>query len=145
MLGAKIALAALGLLAVAQAPAAAQERGGVALHNSPGAVLDRVEQLQPGCPLSQTNVAIGVNRAMAGGAVAQQNVTGSGGGCRPLVSTQVAAGVNLAVGRGASAGQTITAHSPSGLLATTSFARGVNIAAGRGAAATQGIFAATGR
>jgi hypothetical protein len=145
MFRAKTALAALGLLAAASASAVAQDRGGVSLRNSPGAVLNRVESLQPGCPLSQTNIAVGVNRAMARGATAQQNLVANGGTCRPLVSTQVAAGVNLALGQGSAADQSIDAHSPRGLLGTTNYARGVNIAAGRGSAATQRIFGTTGR
>ena len=145
MFRAKTVLVALGLLAAASASAVAQDRGGVPLRNGPGSVLGRVESLQPGCPLSQTNVAIGVNRAMARGATAQQQLVANGGSCRPLVTTQVAAGVNLALGPGSSAGQSIDAQSPRGLLGSTNYTRGVNIAAGRGSAAGQRIFSITGR
>jgi hypothetical protein len=120
------ALAALVLLAAL--PAAAQDFGGVPLRG-PGAVLGQINSLGAGCPLSQTNVAIGVNRTLAAGALAQQRVASgaSFGGCRPLVSTQVVAGANLAFGSDSVADQTLAATSPRGLLATTGFSRGVNL------------------
>ena len=147
MFRSKIALVALGLLAAATASASAQQQGGISLQrNSPGAVLNRIQSLQPGCPLSQTNVAVGTNRALGVGSTAQQQlVSNNSGACRPLVSTQIAAGVNLALAPGSAAGQSISAQSPSGLLSTTNFARGVNIAAGRGSAAGQSISSLTGR
>ena len=95
--------------------------------------------------MSQTNVAIGVNRALAFGSTAQQQVVSKGGSCRPLVSTQVAAGVNLALGGGFLRRPVDHAQSPGGLLGTTNFSRGVNIAGGRGSAATQRILGITGR
>jgi len=139
-----IAAALLGVLAAL--PAAAQDRGGVALHGGgPQAVLDRIQQLQPGCPLSQTNIAVGVNRAFGKGSFAGQQTVSKNAGCRPLSSTQVTAGVNLALGAGSVADQSIAAQSPRGLLSTTNVARGVNIAAGRGSSATQGLLSVTGR
>jgi hypothetical protein len=146
MLPTKTALALLCLIA-ATASASAQQRGGISLQrSSPQAVADRIQSLQPGCPVAQTNVAVGTNRALGTGSTAQQQlVANNGGACRPLVSTQIAAGVNLALAPGASAGQSIVAQSPRGLLGTTNFARGTNIAAGRGAAAGQQILGLTGR
>ena len=143
----KTALVVLGLLVAATASASAQQRGGIALQrNSPGAVLSKIQSLQPGCPISETNVAVGTNRALGVGSTAQQQVTSNtSGGCRPLVSTQISAGVNLALAPGSAAGQSISAQSPSGLLSTTNFGRGVNIAAGRGSAAGQSISSLTGR
>jgi hypothetical protein len=120
-------------------PAMAQEFGGVPLGGS-GAVLGKIESLAPGCPLSQTTVAIGVNQTLNTGALAQQrvgSVAGGASGCRPLVSTQVVAGANLAFGAGSGANQTITAQSQRGLLATNSFTRGVNAAVGARSSATQ--------
>ncbi len=145
MFRANIALAARVLLAFVPASAMAQDRGGVPVHNSPGAVMNKIESLQPGCPLSQTNTAIGVNRAMGRTATAQQQVTSNSGPCRPLVSTQVGAGVNLALGQGSAADQSINAHSQHGLLGSTTVSRGVNVAGGRGSAASQGISGVTGR
>ncbi len=142
----RTALVALGLLVAASASASAQQRGGITLQrNSPGAVLNKIDSLQSGCPLSQTNVAVGTNRALGFGSTAQQQlVANNSGACRPLVSTQITAGVNLALAPGSAAGQSISAQSPRGLLGTTNFARGVNIAAGHGSAAGQQIFSLTG-
>jgi hypothetical protein len=79
-------------------PALAQETGGMALRG-PAAMLERIEQLQPGCRLSQTSVTIGVNRASGAHSQARQDLlTMAPGGCRPLVSTQVVAGANLGLG-----------------------------------------------
>jgi hypothetical protein len=138
------ALAALGLMAAAGS-ASAQEVGGVHTRNSPLGVLNRIGQLQPGCPLARTNVAVGVNPVLGAGAQSQQSITSIRGGCRPLVSTQVAAGVNVAAGPGSSAGQSVEAVGPRGLLATTTIGRGVNIAAGPRSFAGQSIFSQTGR
>src|SRR5947209_6337814 len=99
MFRATTAVAALGLLVAAAAPASAQDRGGVRMRD-PGSVAGRIESLQPGCPLSRTNVTVGVNRALTPGGQSQQQLVSSGGGCRPLVSTQVTAGVNLALAPG---------------------------------------------
>jgi hypothetical protein len=140
------ALAAVGLLIAATGAAMAQDRGGVGMRrSSPEAVMDRIQSVDPGCKLSQTNVAIGVNRALNTGAAAQQQVTSVNKGCRPLVSTQVAAGVNLSLGRNSVADQTIEARGPRGLLSTTNVARGANIAGGRGSLAGQRIISVTGR
>ena len=143
------ALAALAAVAAwsATAPATAQERGGFR-PRGPSATLDQIEANR-GCPLSNTSVTFGVNRAFGNGSAAQQqlgtlNAPGSGG-CRPLVTTQVAAGVNLALGRGSSAGQTIEAQGQRGALATTTFSRGVNAAVGARSAASQRILNQVGR
>ena len=139
-------LVAAVLACCAALPATAQEFGGVRLRG-PASVLDRIDSVdRSGCRLSQTNVTIGVNRALAAGSQARQQLgTDGSGGCRPLVSTQVTAGVNLALGRRSTADQSIDARAPSGLLATTNVARGVNIAAGARSTAGQRIFAQTGR
>ena len=139
-------LVAAVLACCAALPATAQEFGGVRLRG-PASVLDRIDRVdRSGCRLSQTNVTIGVNRALAAGSQARQQLgTDGSGGCRPLVSTQVTAGVNLALGRRSTADQSIDARAPSGLLATTNVARGVNIAAGARSTAGQRIFAQTGR
>ena len=138
---------ALGLLTLgATLPAAAQEFGGVRLRG-PAAVLDRVESVgQSGCRLSSTSVTVGVNRALAAGSQARQQLgTDGAGGCRPLVSTQVTAGVNLALGPRSVAEQSIEAAGPRGLLATTNLARGVNLAAGPRSVAGQRILSRTGQ
>ena len=116
MLRTETALVVLGLLVAATGSAQAQQRGGISLQrNSPGAVLSRIESLQPGCPLSETNVAIGTNRALGFGSAAQQQlVANNSGACRPLVSTQIAAGVNLALGPASTAGQSISAQARAG-------------------------------
>ena len=139
-------LVAAALACCAALPATAQEFGGVRLRG-PASVLDRIDSVdRSGCRLSQTSVTIGVNRALAAGSQARQQLgTDGSGGCRPLVSTQVTAGVNLALGRRSTAEQSIDARAPSGLLATTNVARGVNIAAGARSTAGQRIFAQTGR
>jgi hypothetical protein len=148
------ALAALAAVAAwsATAPATAQERGG--LHRrGPTATLDQIEANR-GCPLSNTSVTFGVNRAFGNGSAAQQqlgtlnapgNAPGSSSGCRPLVTTQVAGGVNLALGRGSSAGQTIEAQGQRGALATTTFTRGFNAAVGARSSASQRILNQVGR
>jgi hypothetical protein len=125
-------------------PAVAQDYGGVRLGNQ-NTLLDEVEQRAPGCPLSQTNVLVGVNRATSTGATAQQQLGSVRGGCRPLVSAQVVSGVNLALAPGSAATQSLTASSPKGLVATVNFGRGVNVAAGRSSAATQRILSQIGR
>ena len=145
MVRANTTLAALALLATASSAAVAQERGGVPVHNNPGVVLNKIESLQPGCPLSQTNTAVGVNRATGRGSTAQQQVVANSGPCRPLVSTQVGAGVNVATGQGSSADQSVSARNQGGLLGSTTVSRGVNVAAGRGSSANQGISNVTGR
>ncbi len=126
-------------------PASAQEVGGMPLRGPLGQ-LEQVEQLRPGCPLSQTSVSVGVNKALGAHGQAQQNLlTANPGGCRPLVSTQVVAGVNLGLGPASSAGQSIQAYGPRGLLATTAYTRGVNLAAGPRSAAQQQLFNQIGR
>jgi hypothetical protein len=139
-------LVAAALACCAALPATAQEFGGVRLR-SPASVLDRIDAVdRSGCPFSKTSVTVGVNRALAAGSQARQQLATDGsGGCRPLVSTQVTAGVNLALGPRSQAEQSIDAQAPRGLLATTNVARGVNIAAGSRSAAGQRIFAQTGR
>ena len=134
------ALALFGTL-----PVSAQEVGGMPLRG-PMAQLDRIEQLRPGCPLSQTSVTVGVNKAVAARSQARQGLlTANTGGCRPLVSTQVVAGVNLGLGPASSAGQSIQAFGPRGLLATTTYTRGVNLAAGPRSAAQQQLLNQVGR
>jgi hypothetical protein len=127
-------------------PAAAQDHGGVRLRGS-DAVLGQVENAsQSGCRLSQTNVTVGVNRALGVGSQARQQLGADGSsGCRPLVSTQVTTGVNLALGSRSSAQQSIDATGPQGLLTTTNLARGVNIAAGSHSSAGQRILSQTRR
>jgi hypothetical protein len=139
-------LALAALAAIASWPVAAQERGGLRLRD-PTAVLDQIDGNR-GCPLSNTSVTVGVNRSLAAGSSAQQQLAtlgGGSGGCRPLVSTQVAAGVNLAFGRGSSAGQSIAVQGPRGVLATNTYTRGVNYAAGARSTATQQILNLVGR
>ena len=143
------ALAALAAVAAwsATAPATAQERGGFR-PRGPSATLDQIEANR-GCPLSNTSVTFGVNRAFGNGSAAQQQLgtlnPGSSSGCRPLVTTQVAAGVNLAFGRGSSASQTIEAKGQRGALATNTFSRGFNAAVGARSAASQRILNQVGR
>ena len=143
------ALAALAAVAAwsATGSATAQERGGLR-QRGPSATLDQIEANR-GCPLSNTSVTFGVNRAFGNGSTAQQQLgtlnPGSSSGCRPLVTTQVAAGVNLALGRGSSAGQTIEAQGQRGALATTTFSRGFNAAVGARSAASQRILNQVGR
>jgi hypothetical protein len=136
------------LLIAAALPAAAQERGGLSMRNSPSAELGLIEANQ-GCPLSSTSVTVGLNKATGMGSSAQQQLATQGGGgsskCRPLVSTQVVTGVNLALGRGSSAGQTIGATGPGGVLVTNTFTRGYNIGFGSGSSARQRITNQTGR
>ncbi|MFO1073296.1 MAG: hypothetical protein U1E17_11625 [Geminicoccaceae bacterium] len=134
-----ILLATLAFLAATAA--SAQESGGV----QPGGrffnpATGSVAQPGPGCRLSQTNVVVGVNRALATGARAGQRVTSAApsDGCRPLVSTGIVAGVNLGLGFGSTAEQTVQGVTPSGSLSTNSFSRGVNIA-GPAAAARQRV------
>jgi hypothetical protein len=138
-------LALAALAAIASWPVAAQERGGLRLRD-PTAVLDQIDANR-GCPLSNTSVTVGVNRAFAPGSSAQQQLAtlGASGGCRPLVSTQAAVGVNLALGRGSSAGQSIDVQGPRGVLATNTYTRGVNYAAGARSAATHRILNMVGR
>jgi hypothetical protein len=138
------ALAAAALCLAASAPTFAQQSGGVAVNNSPGATLNKIEQLQPGCPVATTNVASGTNRALGRGSLAQQQVTSNAGPCRPLVSTQIGAGVNVSLGQGATANQSISAHNQPGLLDSTTVSRGVNVAGGGGSSANQGITNITG-
>jgi hypothetical protein len=125
----RASLTALALLAAL--PAAAQDRGGVP-RRDPSAILGQIDANR-GCPMSVTNVTVGVNRATSG-VSSQQQLSRSGGNgssnCHPLVSTQVVAGVNLATGRNSSAGQTIDAQGPRGALATHTFTRGFNAGVG---------------
>jgi len=140
----RVSLAALALLAAL--PAAAQDRGGLQLQDrgglqarNPAAILGQINANQ-GCPMSVTNVTIGVNQATSGVSSQQQlSRTGSNGpsNCHPLVSTQVVAGVNLATGSGSSAGQTITAQGPRAALATKTVTRGVNAGIGAQSTASQ--------
>jgi hypothetical protein len=126
---------------LAALPAAAQDRGGLALRN-PVSELNTIDANR-GCPLSATSVTVGVNKATGAGSSAQQQLgtfAGSGSsGCHPLVSTQVAAGVNLGLGNGSTAGQSIAVQGPRGALATTTFTRGVNIGVGAASTANQRI------
>jgi hypothetical protein len=141
----RASLAAIALLAAL--PAAAQDSGGVSRRN-PYAVLGQIDANR-GCPMSSTNVTVGINRATAMGSSSQQQIgTQNGGGssgCRPLVSTQVVTGVNLALGRGSSAGQTIDAQGPRGALSTTTFTRGYNLGYGALSTANQRLSNQTGR
>lgn len=121
-------LAALALLAAG--PVCAQEFPG----GQPGRLLT-LRSASPGqlglggCRLSQTNVVVGVNRALGQGSRAGQRLGSiAPGGCQPLVSTGIVAGVNLGLGTGSTADQTVEAVTPRGTLATTTFTRGVNIA-----------------
>lgn len=134
-------LAALAFAAAA--PTSAQELGG--LH--PLQARAAFSSPAPGCRLSQTNVAVGVNRALAAGSLARQRVVSGaagGGGCRPLVSTQIVAGVNLGLAPAATAEQTIEAATVPGILATTNFNRGVNIAVGAQSVAQQRLLSQIG-
>ena len=134
---------ALALLAAL--PASAQETGGMSLRG-PAATLARIQQLQPGCALSQTSVTVGVNRASGTQAQARQGLlTASPDGCRPLVSTQVVAGANLGLGAGSNADQSIQAYGPRGLLSTNAYTRGYNLAAGSHSTAQQRLLNQTGR
>ena len=135
-----ILLASLAFLAATAA--SAQESGGVQAGRFFNPHTGSVAQPGPGCRLSQTNVVVGVNRALGTGARAGQrtaSVSGGDGGCRPLVSTGIVAGVNLGLGFGSTAEQTVQGVTPSGSLATNTFSRGVNIA-GPAAAARQRVF-----
>ena len=136
----------LPALAVLSAlPASAQDTGGMALRG-PAAMLGRIEQLQPGCALSQTSVTVGVNRASGARAQARQGlVTMAPDNCRPLVSTQVVAGANLGLGPGSNAEQSIQAYGPRGLLSTNAYTRGYNLAAGPGSTAQQRLLNQIGR
>ncbi|CAH2602428.1 conserved exported protein of unknown function [Rhodovastum atsumiense] len=148
MFRAMTALVALGLLATPAPPATAQEAGGVrprGIGMGPVTTMERIGSLERGCPLSKTNVAVGVNRALATGAQARQQLVSQDTGCRPLVSTQVTAGVNLGLGNGSVAEQSISARMPSGLLGSTNVVRGVNIGAGTRTAATQRLLGQIGR
>jgi hypothetical protein len=128
-------------------PAAAQDRGGLQ-RRDPTAVLDQIEANR-GCPMSSTNVTVGINKAMQRGQSSQQkmgSVSGGGpSGCHPLVSTQVVTGVNLALGRGSSAGQTIDAQGPRGVFSTNTFTRGYNYGFGTFSNASQHLSNQTGR
>jgi hypothetical protein len=139
-------LAAAALLLCAALPAAAQDLGGVRPRGQ-ATMLDRIESFDRGnCRLSQTSVTFGVNRALAAGSTARQQLqTDTSGGCRPLVSTQVTAGVNLALGSRSQAEQSVETRAPRGLLATNTLARGVNVAAGSRSAAGQRLLTQTGR
>jgi hypothetical protein len=133
------------LMMLAALPASAQEFGGIKL-GGPAATLAQIEQLRPGCPLSQTSVTVGVNQARGAGSQAQQHLATQGaGGCRPLVSTQVVAGVNLGLGPASRADQSISASGPRGLLATTAVTRGYNYAVGPWASAQQRLLNQVGR
>jgi hypothetical protein len=140
----RVSFAALMLLTAL--PAVAQDRGGMRMNNA----LSELGQIDAnrGCPLSSTSVTIGVNKSMAAGATAQQQLntmTGGSPNCRPLVSTQVVTGANLALGRGSSAGQTINAQGPSGVLATNTYTRSYNMGYGAFSSANQRIFNQLGR
>ena len=133
------------MLALLATPALAQETGGMSLRG-PAAMLERIEQLQPGCALSQTSVTVGVNRASGAYAQARQGLaTVTPSGCRPLVSTQVVAGANLGLGPGSNAEQSIQAYGPRGLLFTNAYTRGYNLAAGPGSTAQQRLLNQLGR
>ena len=132
------------LVVLAALPAAAQDSGGVRLGGA-GSVLGAINARSPGCPLSRTNVLVGVNRALSPDAQANQSLSSVNTGCRPLVSAQVVGGVNLGLAAGSQAGQSLTASSPRGLLATENVARGFNLAVGSRSAAVQSILSHTGR
>jgi hypothetical protein len=140
----RASLAAIVLLAAL--PAAAQDRGGVP-RRDPFTVLGQIDANR-GCPMSNTNVTVGLNRATGMGSSSQQQLasqSGGSSGCHPLVSTQVVTGVNLALGRGSNAGQTIDAQGPRGVLSTTTFTRGYNLGYGAFATANQRLSNQTGR
>jgi hypothetical protein len=139
-----VAAAVLAMLCTSL-PVMAQEAGGIRLR-SPGNVLGDLQSVdRSGCRLSQTSVTVGVNRALAQGSQANQQLgTVAGpGACRPLVSTNVVAGVNLALGQRSGANQSITSSIPRGLLATNQITRGVNIAAGAQSSAGQRLLNTT--
>jgi hypothetical protein len=140
----RASLAALVLLSAL--PAAAQDRGGLQRRDT--AVLDEIDANR-GCPMSSTNVTVGINKATAKGSSSQQQIgsfSGSGAsGCHPLVSTQVVTGVNMALGRGSSAGQTIDAQGQRGVLSTTTFTRGYNLSYGALSTANQHLSNQIGR
>jgi hypothetical protein len=144
-------LALVWLAVTAILPAAAQENGGLRVRSDPAATLRQIESnTARGCPLSATSVTVGVNKALAPGSSANQQLgtfagSSGGSGCRPLVSTQVAAGVNLALGAGSQAGQSIAVQGPRGALASTTFTRGANLSVGAGSVAGQRIQNLTGR
>ena len=132
----------LALALLAAAPAAAQEVGGLRPGPAPAYGLGAPARPGFGCQLSQTTVAIGVNRAFGAGSLAGQRVgtvSPAQPGCRPLVSTEIVAGVNLGLGAGSTASQAVAASAPRGSLATVTYARGVNLAAGPASAAHQQI------
>jgi hypothetical protein len=135
MLRVSLALASL----LAALPAAAQDYGGISLRG-PTALLTQIDSNR-GCPMSETSVTFGVNRAFGAASSARQQLgTMQGapsGGCRPLVSTQVVGGFNLALGRASNAGQAVQAQGPAGVLATTTYTRGANIGYGAGSVANQ--------
>lgn len=136
-------LAVAMLVVTASLPAAGQESGGLRLRNNAMATLDQIDANR-GCPLSSTNVTVGINKSFATGSSATQRLGSSAGpagnaGCRPLVNTQVAVGANLALGRGSQAGQSIDVQGRGGALATTTFTRGVNMGVGAGSTAAQRI------
>jgi hypothetical protein len=136
------AFSLLALALLAAAPAAAQEVGGLRPGLAPVYGLGAPVRPGFGCGISQTTVAIGVNRAFGPGSQAgQRTATASPAqaGCRPLVSTEIVAGVNLGLGAGSTASQTVAASAPRGSLATITYARGVNLAAGPASAAHQQI------
>jgi hypothetical protein len=141
----RASLTALALLAAL--PAVAQDRGGLP-RRDPSAILGQIDANR-GCPMSVTNVTVGINRAMSNGLSSQQQLSRSGSdgsfNCHPLVSTQVVAGVNLATGRNSSAGQTIDAQGPRGALATHTFTRGFNGGVGPQSTAIQRLSNQIGR
>jgi hypothetical protein len=136
------AFSLLALALLAAAPAAAQEVGGLRPGLAPVYGLGAPVRPGFGCGISQTTVAIGVNRAFGPGSLAGQRTAPASpaqAGCRPLVSTEIVAGVNLGLGAGSTASQTVAASAPRGSLATITYARGVNLAAGPASAAHQQI------
>ncbi len=141
----RTSLALLGLLAAL--PAVAQERGGIGTHG-PGYALGQVQADESrGCPLSNTSVTFGVNKALGGNSSAQQQLQATGGAsskCRPLVNTQVVAGVNLGLGTNANAGQVISAQGTRGRLATETYTRGYNTSYGTSSTAGQRLSNLTG-
>ncbi len=131
-------LTAAALTLCAALPATAQDFGGLRLRNQ-ASVADRLENFdRGGCRLSHTSVTVGVNRALAPGSAARQQIATDGsGGCRPLVSNQITAGLNLSLGSRSLAEQSIESRQPRGLLASNDVTRGVNIAGGARSAAIQ--------
>lgn len=139
MIRAPVALAIL----LAALPAAAQDQGG--LHRrDPSVMLGQIESNR-GCPMTNTSVTFGTNRAFMPGSGTQQQIGSTSGGCKPLVSTQVVGGVNLALGAGTTANQAVTANGQRGALATTTFTRGANVAYGAGSSANQRLLNQLGR